>query len=273
MEQIEGKNKEKLKRPYDSFIDVVKEIKSVAKERHIVFVEVVKKVKEDVNSKIKLIRVDMTHEVWKLDHDYSNLTTKNYRFPATQANNVAFDFSLEDTPLMNINDLIGVARILKGVSFYDICGTFSCNGSSSHCAPIYAKGDKKSFTYVNHDANDLGFDTAHKGGECWRRRQIRSPIYRFLHCLITFYIIHKYHGDKVPLQNLFHIWSIITPGAFCSLPYMLARFLGTKAATSRPRSPITGGHFVTHLAHSYGILESYASCGEYWRGICHIPGR
>lgn len=70
------KNKERLKHQSDSFIDVVNELKSVAQERHVVFVEAVKKVKEHLNSKIEVIRVEMAHEVGKLDHNYSTLTTK-----------------------------------------------------------------------------------------------------------------------------------------------------------------------------------------------------
>lgn len=36
---------------------------------------------------------------------------------------------------------------------------------------------------------------------------------------------------------------------------MFARFLGRKASSSRPSSPITGGYLVTRLAQSYGILS------------------
>ena len=38
----------------------------------------------------------------------------NYRYHAVRTNNVAFDFSVADFPLMNVYDLISVARILKG---------------------------------------------------------------------------------------------------------------------------------------------------------------
>lgn len=37
----------------------------------------------------------------------------NFRFRAIRANNVAFDFSVVDFPLLNTNDLIDVAKILK----------------------------------------------------------------------------------------------------------------------------------------------------------------
>lgn len=95
--------------------------------------------------------------------------------------------------------------------------------------------------------------------------KIRSPIYQFLHRLVTFSINHKHHGDKVPTQNLFYLWSIVTPGVFCDIPYMLARFLGRKAASLRPDSPITGGHLVTRLAWSYGILSP-----NFFRNLTHF---
>ena len=40
---------------------------------------------------------------------------QNYRFHVVRANNVACDFSVVDFPLMNMNDLINVANILRSV--------------------------------------------------------------------------------------------------------------------------------------------------------------
>ena len=42
--------------------------------------------------------------------------SKNYRFQVIRANNVAVDFSMADFSLMNSNDLIYVATILKGTN-------------------------------------------------------------------------------------------------------------------------------------------------------------
>lgn len=58
---------------------------------------------------------------------------------------------------------------------------------------------------------------------------IRSPIHRFMNCLITFSINHKRHGEKIPSQNLFYLWSIITPRVVCNTLYMLAKIFGGKA--------------------------------------------
>lgn len=60
--------------------------------------------------------------------------------------------------------------------------------------------------------------------------------------------------DKVTSLNLFFLWSIITPRVCCNIPYHLASYLGNKAAISRAGSPINGGHFITHLAISYGLI-------------------
>lgn len=49
----------------------------------------------------------------------------------------------------------------------------------------------------------------------FREGHIRSLVHRFLHRLIIFTINHKHHGEKVSSQNLFYLWSIITPGIFC----------------------------------------------------------
>ena len=41
---------------------------------------------------------------------------KNYRYHVVRANNVAFDFSVADFPLINLHDLLCVAKILKFVN-------------------------------------------------------------------------------------------------------------------------------------------------------------
>ena len=40
---------------------------------------------------------------------------RNFRFFVVRANNVAFGFTRADFPLMNLNDLINVAKILSNV--------------------------------------------------------------------------------------------------------------------------------------------------------------
>ena len=83
---------------------------------------------------------------------------------------------------------------------------------------------------------------------------IRSRIHRLIHRFITFSINHKHHGDKVTKQNLFFLWCILQSGVCCNIPYFLARYLVDSAASPRPGSPICGGHFITHLSRSYGLI-------------------
>lgn len=67
-------------------------------------------------------------------------------------------------------------------------------------------------------------------------------------------------------RTCFYLWSIITLGVFCNVPYVLASFLRGKAVNSRVVSPITGGRFVTCIARSYNILVSGMI-----RYLVHIP--
>lgn len=55
---------------------------------------------------------------------------QNYRFHVVHANNVAFDFSIVDFPLINLHELIYVARILKGVHVSKL------QMSNKECFPI-----------------------------------------------------------------------------------------------------------------------------------------
>lgn len=65
---------------------------------------------EEIWSLVKIFRV---HNIFK-DVLFKGVL-QNYRFYAVQENNVAFDFLVADFPLMNLHDLICVARIFKVV--------------------------------------------------------------------------------------------------------------------------------------------------------------
>lgn len=54
--------------------------------------------------------------------------------------------------------------------------------------------------------------------------------------------------------NLFLLWTILQLGICCNIPYFLARYLAEHAVSSHPGSPICGGHFVSSLAHLYGVI-------------------
>ncbi|CAI9287037.1 unnamed protein product [Lactuca saligna] len=56
--------------------DQVKALKDVSKERHVLLIQDVKKVRKDVNLKIQELREDMGKEVATLNHNYSSLHQK-----------------------------------------------------------------------------------------------------------------------------------------------------------------------------------------------------
>lgn len=94
-----------------------------------------------------------------------------------------------------------------------------------------------------------------------QKRQIRSPIHNLIHRIVTFRINHKKYVDKVTSLSLFYLCSIMASRIFFNIPYFLAKFLGENAVNSRPGSLITGGHFVTRLAKSYGVFNpKYGLC-------------
>ena len=76
MDRIDKNNELHVKHKSESFNHELKVFRSVAKERHILFVEAVKKVREDVNFKLEEIRSAMEIEVAEFAHNYSSLHNK-----------------------------------------------------------------------------------------------------------------------------------------------------------------------------------------------------
>lgn len=72
------------------------------KERHILFVEAVKRVQKDVNMKIEELHSEMAKEVVKLDHNYSNLNTEVNIVVATVTKVVELHSSLRKVISMQI---------------------------------------------------------------------------------------------------------------------------------------------------------------------------
>ncbi|CAI9289389.1 unnamed protein product [Lactuca saligna] len=60
---------------YD-FLGEVKDLRSVSKERHVLFVQEVKMVKEDVNLKIQELHEEMNKEIVSVQYDYASLRQK-----------------------------------------------------------------------------------------------------------------------------------------------------------------------------------------------------
>lgn len=61
---------------FEMFNSEVKDLRTVSKERHLLFVQAIKKVQEDVNLKIEELRQEMMKEIAKADQNYYNLHTK-----------------------------------------------------------------------------------------------------------------------------------------------------------------------------------------------------
>lgn len=83
---------------------------------------------------------------------------------------------------------------------------------------------------------------------------IRSPIHRMLHCLITNTINERQEGDKCPV-DVFFSWAITSTDIYVDLPFHLAEFLAARVAKDRRGSPLYGGVLITRLALSFGVLE------------------
>ncbi|CAI9285209.1 unnamed protein product [Lactuca saligna] len=71
LEILDRNNEKHVKAQSSSFDQELKELKVVPKEKHILFVQDVKKVREDVNLKLEELRVDIAKEVAAISHDYS----------------------------------------------------------------------------------------------------------------------------------------------------------------------------------------------------------
>lgn len=84
---------------------------------------------------------------------------------------------------------------------------------------------------------------------------ISSPIHRLTHSFIASTINMRKDKDKVPNLDILFLWSILTLGFFCNIPYCLAKYLAKKVTKDRKFLPNCGGMLVTKLARSYGLFD------------------
>lgn len=78
-----------------------------------------------------------------------------------------------------------------------------------------------------------------------KESDIRSPLPRLLHRLITNAINRREEGDKCPTIDVFFLWALITPDVYVDLPFLLADFLVSRARKDRQGSPLYGGMSIT----------------------------
>ncbi|CAI9283780.1 unnamed protein product [Lactuca saligna] len=84
---------------------------------------------------------------------------------------------------------------------------------------------------------------------------IRYPIHRLLHRLITDTINQQQEGDKCPTIDIFFLWDLTSDNTHVDLPFLLVDFLAVRAGKDRRGSPLYGGMLITLIACSYGVLE------------------
>lgn len=88
-----------------------------------------------------------------------------------------------------------------------------------------------------------------------KESSFRSPLYQFMHRLMASTIHHREEHDKVPSGTFFSIWHLLHVDVDLHIRYTIASFLSSSLALgSQPQSKIYGGHFIFHLAWSYGLI-------------------
>ncbi|KAI3516407.1 hypothetical protein L1887_15322 [Cichorium endivia] len=89
-----------------------------------------------------------------------------------------------------------------------------------------------------------------------KESQLCDPLHRLMHRIIYTSIMQRRGCEKVSGEDMTYMWVLSDVSRFLNLPYALAISLTTRAAGASDSSPMAGGHFITHLARSYGILAA-----------------
>lgn len=76
IQDVDRNNEKRMKNQLSMFASDLKDLKDVAKERHILFIQDVKKVREDVNIKIQEPQEDMCKEIDLVQQDYASSNQK-----------------------------------------------------------------------------------------------------------------------------------------------------------------------------------------------------
>lgn len=85
------------------------------KKLKIHFHEVLGKKQEDVWSLVKIVKIISI----TLDTLFEGVL-QNYRYSVVRANNVLFDFTIGDFPLINLNDLITITKIMGNIHKHQV---------------------------------------------------------------------------------------------------------------------------------------------------------
>ncbi|CAI9280990.1 unnamed protein product [Lactuca saligna] len=76
VDSIDQSNDLRMTSQHQDFLHEVKDLKLVTKERHVLFVQEVKKVREDVNLQIRELHEDMQKEFQVVQQDYASMNQK-----------------------------------------------------------------------------------------------------------------------------------------------------------------------------------------------------
>lgn len=100
-----------------------------------------------------------------------------------------------------------------------------------------------------------------------RERDFRSPITKLLHRLVTITLAHKANPERVASTDLFYLWCLMNSRVLLNIPATIAFYLTEKATSTANGSKICGGHFVTRLARSFGLVPPHGMLPEIPRPI------
>ncbi|GJW52285.1 hypothetical protein Tco_0093636 [Tanacetum coccineum] len=83
---------------------------------------------------------------------------------------------------------------------------------------------------------------------------IRDPVQRLCHRLITYSISGRWQApEKVNVTDLFYLRNMDRGAA--NVSYLLAQYLFRHAEGRKSSARLSGGHFIGHLAHHFGLVS------------------
>ncbi|KAI3506370.1 hypothetical protein L1887_28727 [Cichorium endivia] len=77
-----------------------------------------------------------------------------------------------------------------------------------------------------------------------------------MHQIISTSVMQTHGFEKVSGDDMTFMWAISDPTRFLHLLYALVISLTNRAAGIADNSPMAGGHYVTRLARSYGLMTA-----------------
>ncbi|KAI3515969.1 hypothetical protein L1887_14876 [Cichorium endivia] len=89
-----------------------------------------------------------------------------------------------------------------------------------------------------------------------RERQLRDPLHRLMHRIVSTSIMQREGGEKVSSDDMTFLWVLLDPSRFLHLPFARATVLATRSTGASTSSPLSRGYFITRLVRSYGILTA-----------------